>query len=133
MKVDEHFFEQIGEIGFDPAEGIILPDGDYISSEGNHLRTLEKISGLPKEILWERIPKEDSALFWLIDYTGCVITDCNSTVGLAMTAEQKRVYDALVSHGVITDKYYDITNERSGHRQGKPESDSIQTNSEMVY
>ena len=133
MKVDEHFFEQIEEIGFDPAEGIILPDGDYISSEGNHLRTLERLSGLPKETLWERIPKEDSALFWLIDYTGCVITDCNSTVGLAMTAEQKRVYDALVSHGVIADKYYDITNERRTHRQGKPESDTIQTNSKMVY
>lgn len=89
-----------------------MPDGRYVLTKGSHLRTLIEVCGIPENEVWDRIPKDDSALFWLIAYTGCVITDFNSSVGLSMTTAQQAVYDALVSHGVIEDKYYDITNER---------------------
>lgn len=124
MKVNEKFFEKIKSEGGNCAEGVILPDGEYELTDGSHLRTLIRLAGIPEEQLWEMIPKDDSALFWLIDYTGCVITDLNSSVGLVMTGAQKEVYDSLVSHGIIHDKYYDITNERKKAAESNP----IQTN-----
>ena len=124
MKVNEKFFEKVKNEGGNCAEGVILPDGEYELTDGSHLRTLIRLAGIPEEQLWEMIPKDDSALFWLIDYTGCVITDLNSSVGLAMTGAQKEVYDALVFHGIIHDKYYDITNERKKAAESNP----IQTN-----
>ena len=112
MNVNEEFFEKMKQEGVDCAAGVILPDGEYELTKESHLQTLIGITGIPEKQLWEMIPKEDSALFWLIAYTGCVITDANSSVGLAMTDAQKTVYDALISHGIIQDKYYDISNER---------------------
>lgn len=93
------------------AAGVILPDGEYLLTE-NHLQTLIELAGQPKEEVWEMIPKEDSPLFWMIDYTGCVITDREACVGLAMNESQQKTYQALVEHGVLADKFYDITNER---------------------
>ena len=112
MKVNEEFFEKMKQEGVDCAAGVILPDGEYELTKESHLHTLIGITGIPEKQLWEMIPKEDSALFWLIAYTGCVITDTNSSVGLSMTDAQNEVYDALISHGIIQDKYYDISNER---------------------
>ena len=93
-------------------EGVILPDGGYLPMKEGHLHTLMNVTGIPEAKLWEMIPKDDSPLFWLIAYTGCVITDLNSSVGMKMTEAQRATYDSLVARGIITDKYYDITEER---------------------
>ena len=93
-------------------EGVILPDGGYLPMKEGHLHTLMNVTGIPEAKLWEMIPKDDSPLFWLIAYTGCVITDLNSSVGMKMTEAQRATYDSLVTRGIITDKYYDITEER---------------------
>ena len=58
------------------------------------------------------IPENDSPLFWMIEKTGCVLTDYNSTVGMAMTPAQKEVFDALVKHEIISPEYFDITRQR---------------------
>lgn len=112
MIVDEKLFEKIDKEGGDYSAGVILPDGSYMLTAGSHLRTLLSLTDMTEGQAWDMIPKEDSALFWLIAYTGCVITDCNSTVGMVMTPAQEKTYRALVSHGIIADKYYDISNER---------------------
>ena len=62
------------------------------------------------------IPENDSALFWMIEKTGCVLTDYNSTVGMAMTQSQKEVFDALVARGIISPEYFDITRQRQKMR-----------------
>lgn len=111
MVVDDNFFEKIEQEGGDYSAGIILPDGEYILTD-SHLRTLIGLVDMPEEQVWDMIPKDDSALFWLIAYTGCVITDYHSSVGTTMTKAQARTYQALVDHGILNDKYYDITNER---------------------
>ncbi len=112
MIVDDDFFINMDNTIGDYASGVILPDGSYILTKEGHLRTLFVIADLPEDKLWEMIPKDDSPLFFMIAYTNCVITDNNSTVGMKMTKEQERTYKLLVSHGVIEDKYFDITNER---------------------
>ncbi len=112
MVVNEAFFENAGKDGKNYAAGVILPDGTYQLTKAGHLHLLLELMGMPAEQVWERIPREDSPLFWLIEHTGCVITDENSTVGMAMTPEQERTYRALVDHGLIADKYFDLTNER---------------------
>ncbi len=112
MKIDEAFFENVGEDAKAYSTGVILPDGQYILTKEGHLHTLLGLVDIPKEQVWEMVPKDDSVLFWLIDYTGCVITDDYSSVGEAMTSQQKKTYSALVEHGVIADKYFDITEER---------------------
>ena len=53
----------------------------------------------------------------MIERTGCVLTDYNSTVGMAMTPEQKEVFDALVKHGIISPEYFDITKQRQKMRE----------------
>lgn len=117
MTVDETFFANVGKDGKNYAAGVILPDGSYeIAGEG-HLQMLLELMDMPKEKVWELIPKEDSPLFWLIEHTGCVITDENSTVGMVMTPAQERTYRALTEHGVIADKYVDLTEERRRARE----------------
>lgn len=112
MTVDETFFDNIGKDGKDYSAGVILPDGSYELTKTGHLHMLLDLMPMPKEQVWELIPREDSPLFWLIEHTGCVITDENSTVGLVMTPAQERTYKELVNHGVIADKYFDLTEER---------------------
>ena len=53
----------------------------------------------------------------MIERTGCVLTDYNSTVGMAMTPEQKEVFDALVKHGIISPEYFYITKQRQKMRE----------------
>ena len=112
MVVDRTFFAKLKEHGKKYASGIILPDGSYELTKTRHLDMLLEQMPLPREKVWEQIPKQDSPLFWLIEHTGCVITDENSTVGMKMTPAQERTYRALTEHGVIVDKYYDLTEER---------------------
>ena len=111
MKIKDESFKMILQAGAEYCDGVIMPDGEYLLTD-NHLNTLVSLTGKTKETVWNMIPSEDSALFWLIAYTGCVVTDYNASVGIQMTKEQKQVYDALVEHGVILDKYYDISKER---------------------
>lgn len=95
------------------AEGVILPDGKYIPLKENHLETLLEISHLTKEDVFGKVKEGESILFWLIAYTGCVITDLNCCVGTDMTARQEKTYRQLVEEGVITDKLYNISSKTS--------------------
>lgn len=112
MTVDEKYCESLRQGGGNYTAGIIKPDGEYVPAMESHLHTLMSLAGMPEESAWDMIPKDDSALFWMIAYTGCVITDKNASVGLVMTKQQEKTYQALVQYGIILDKYYDITNER---------------------
>lgn len=119
MTVDEAFFENVGKDGQNYSAGVILPDGSYELLKEGHLHKLLELMPMPKEQVWELIPKGDSPLFWLIEHTGCVITDENSTLGLTMTPAQERTYRALAEHGVIADKYVDLTEERKRAREAR--------------
>lgn len=59
------------------------------------------------------IPDDDSALFWLVEKTGCVLTDVNSTIGMKMTPQQQKTFEALSSRGIVSDEYYDLTKQRA--------------------
>jgi hypothetical protein len=117
MTLDENFFNQMEENPGNYAAGVILPNGQYILTKDGHLHTLLHLTKMPESEVWEMIPKTDSPLFWLIDYTGCVITDDYSSVGEEMTEPQEETYRALVEHGVIQDKYYNISRERKRRAQ----------------
>ena len=112
MKITEEFLKNADEIP-NFSDGVIMPDGDYrLINEGGHLQTLMSLLPYPEKEIWKMIPENDSALFWLIEKTGCVLTDYNSTVGMAMTPEQKEVFDLLVKHGIVSEEYFDITKQR---------------------
>lgn len=112
MKITEELLKRADQIP-NFSDGIIMPDGDYrLLENGGHLQTMMALLPYPEKEIWKMIPENDSALFWMIEKTGCVLTDYNSTVGMAMTPEQKRVFDALVKHGVISAEYFDITKQR---------------------
>lgn len=112
MKVTEELLKRADQIP-NFSDGIIMPDGDYrLLENGGHLQTMMVLLPYTEKEIWKMIPENDSALFWMIEKTGCVLTDYNSTVGMAMTPEQKRVFDALVKHGVISAEYFDITKQR---------------------
>ena len=65
---------------------------------------------------WKIIPEDDSALFWLVEKTGCVLTDVNSTIGMKMTPAQQKTYEALSSRGIVSNEYYDLTRQREKAR-----------------
>lgn len=112
MKVTEEVLQNAEKIQ-NFSDGVIMPDGDYrLIGENGHLQTLMALLPYPEKEVWKMIPENDSALFWLIEKTGCVLTDYNSTVGMAMTPEQKEVFDALVKHGFLSEEYFDITKQR---------------------
>ena len=88
------------------SDGVIMPDGDYrLIEEKGHLQTMMALLPYPEKEIWKMIPENDSALFWMIEKTGCVLTDYNSTVGMVMTRSQKEVFDALVARGIISVSY----------------------------
>ncbi len=39
--------------------------------------------------------------FWLVEKTGCVLTDVNTTIGMKMTPAQQKTYEALSSRGIV--------------------------------
>ena len=117
MKVTEELLQKADQIQ-NFSDGIIMPDGDYrLIEENGHLQTMMALLPYPEKEIWKMIPENDSALFWMIERTRCVLTDYNSTVGIAMTPEQKEVFDALVKHGIISPEYFDITKQRQKMRE----------------
>lgn len=119
MRVTEELLQEMKERNNNFSDGIILPDGDYrLIEKGGHLSTLMRLLSYSEDEIWKMVPEEDSVLFWLIEKTGCVLTDYNSTIGMTMTPAQKEVFDALVSHGFITKEYFDLTNQRRKMREG---------------
>ena len=120
MILHDDLLPQIKANALEYSDGIIKPDGDYILVHQGHLHTLMGLLPYTEHEIWDMIPKDDAPLFWLIEHTGCVITDYNSTVGMKMTPEQEKAFQFLVRHSIITDKYFDITNERKKKNSRKP-------------
>ena len=112
MKLTEELLLKAGQIP-NFSDGVILPDGDYrLIEEKGHLQTLMALLPYPEKEIWKMIPENDSPLFWMIEKTGCVLTDYNSTVGMTMAPAQKEVFDALVKHEIISPEDFDITRQR---------------------
>lgn len=119
VKVTEELLQKAGQIP-NFSDGIIMPDGDYrLLEENGHLQAMMALLPYSKDEIWKMIPENDSPLFWMIEKTGCVLTDYNSTVGMTMTPEQKAVFDGLVEHGIISPEYFDITKQRQKIRDEK--------------
>ena len=94
MKITEELLQKADQIP-NFSDGVIMPDGDYrLIEEKGHLQTMMALLPYPEKEIWKMIPENDSALFWMIEKTGCVLTDYNSTVGMVMTRSQKEVFDA---------------------------------------
>lgn len=118
VKITEELLHEVKDREENFSDGVILPDGDYrLIGKGGHLKTLMGMLPYSEKEIWKMVPEDDSVLFWLIEKTGCVLTDYNSTVGMTMTAAQKEVFDALVHHGFITEDYYDLTKQREKMRK----------------
>ena len=109
VKITEELLQKADQIP-NFSDGVIMPDGDYrLIEEKGHLQTMMALLPYPEKEIWKMIEK-----------TGCVLTDYNSTVGMAMTQSQKEVFDALVARGIISPEYFDITRQRQKMRdQGK--------------
>ncbi len=86
-----------------------------LTAAGARKMTSKNAAGLlpyTENEIWKMIPDDDSALFWLVEKTSCVLTDVNSTIGMKMTPAQQKTYEALSSRGIISDEYYDLTKQR---------------------
>ena len=116
MKVTEELLNKMKQDS-NFSDGIIMPDGDYrLIQDGGHMEALMGLLPYTSDEIFKMVPQDDSPLFWLIEKTGCVLTDYNSTVGMAMTQSQKEVFDALVARGIISPEYFDITRQRQKMR-----------------
>ena len=112
MKMTEEVLKEI-ELNPDKySDGVITPDGEYTLITEGHLKSLMALLPYSEKEIWKMVPEGDSALFWLIEQTGCVITDYNSSVGMVMTPEQEKTFQYLVEYKAITDSYFDISKRR---------------------
>lgn len=105
MKLTEELLKEMEKKKELYGDGIIMPDGDYRLIQDGHLKTLMALLPYTENEIWKMIPEDDSALFWLVEKTGCVLTDVNSAIGMKMTPAQQKTYEALSSRGIVSDEY----------------------------
>ena len=90
MKLTEELLKEMEKKKELYGDGIIMPDGDYRLIQDGHLKTLMALLPYTENEIWKMIPDDDSALFWLVEKTGCVLTDVNSTIGMNSRKLTKR-------------------------------------------
>lgn len=112
MKVTQELIDSYGDKKDRLSDGIIMPDGDYRILKKGHLQTLMDLLPESDNEIWKMIPEDDSALFWMVEKTGCVLTDYNTTIGMKMTPQQQEVFDLLVNNRIIEWEYSDLTKQR---------------------
>ena len=112
MKITEELLNEMKIKDENFSDGLIKPDGDYVRIPRGHLHGMMELLPWTENEIWKMIPEDDSALFWLVEKTSCVLTDVNSTIGMKMTPAQQKTYEALSSRGIISDEYYDLTKQR---------------------
>ena len=112
MKITEELLNEMKIKDENFSDGLIKPDGDYVRILRGHLHGMMELLPWTENEIWKMIPDDDSALFWLVEKTSCVLTDVNSTIGMKMTPAQQKTYEALSSRGIISDEYYDLTKQR---------------------
>ena len=126
MKITEELLREMEGKDNNFSDGIILPDGDYrLIGKGGHLHALMSLLPYPEKEIWQMVPQDDSALFWLIEKTGCVLTDYNNTIGMKMTPQQQEVFEAMKRHGFLTEDYYDLTRQRAKFRAQQQEKEKL--------
>ncbi|MDO5362327.1 MAG: hypothetical protein Q4F03_06715 [Eubacteriales bacterium] len=112
MKITQELIDSYGDKKERLSDGVIMPDGDYRLLEKGHLQTLMDLLPESDNEIWKMIPEDDSALFWMVEKTGCVLTDYNTTIGMKMTPQQQTVFDLLVNNRIIEWEYSDLTKQR---------------------
>lgn len=122
MKITEELLEKMKVEDENFSDGLILPDGDYIRIPKGHLHGMMALLPWTEDEIWKMIPENDSPLFWLIEKTGCVLTDYNNSIGMKMTVAQQKVFDAMRKHGILTDDYYDLTKQREKVRKEREQN-----------
>ena len=124
MKITEELLNEmkIKDVNF--SDGLIKPDGDYIRIPRGHLHGMMELLPWTENEIWKMIPDDDSPLFWLIEKTGCVLTDYNNSIGMKMTPAQQTVFDMMRKHGVLTDDYYDLTKQREKVREAREQKEN---------
>ena len=109
MKITEELLNEMKIKDENFSDGLIKPDGDYVRIPRGHLHGMTD---------------DDSPLFWLIEKTGCVLTDYNNSIGMKMTPAQQTVFDMMRKHGVLTDDYYDLTKQREKVREAREQKEN---------
>ena len=112
MKITEELLNEMKIKDENFSDGLIKPDGDYVRIPRGHLHGMMELLPWTENEIWKMIPDDDSALFWLVEKTGCVLTDVNSAIGMKMTLAQQKTYEALSSRGIVSNEYYDLTKQR---------------------
>lgn len=87
---------------------ILYPDGDVEECVKSHLETM--IDSLGSNI-WERIPPEESPLFWLAAYMGVVLIDYeNQLYSEQLTKEQDQALEEMYRGSILLEHLKDIHN-----------------------
>lgn len=118
MRVTEELIKEMKEKDENFSDGLILPNGDYHRIyKGGHLHGMMELLPWTEDDIWKMIPDDDSPLFWLVEKTGCVLTDYNNSIGMEMTPAQRQVFDLMRKYDILTDDYYDLTRQREKVRK----------------
>lgn len=107
LKADPYTYEDL----------IIMPDGEIINANYGHVNALERIFGVPRDLLYVLIDERDNPQFWLLEKTGCMSVSKRAAFGMNRTNVQKEVYEELVRNHIVSSNYYDITEEREIAKQ----------------
>lgn len=124
MKITEELLNEMKIKDENFSDGLIKPDGDYVRIPRGHLHGMMELLPWTENEIWKMIPDDDSPLFWLIEKTGCVLTDYNNSIGMKMTPAQQTAFDMMRKHGVLTDDYYDLTKQREKVREAREQKEN---------
>ncbi|WP_373261928.1 hypothetical protein [Hungatella hathewayi] len=96
---------------------IIMPDGEIINANYGHVNALVRIFGVPRDLLYVMIDERDNPQFWLLEKTGCMSVSKRAAFGMNRNKVQKEVHEELVRNHIVSNNYYDITEEREIAKQ----------------
>ena len=74
----EEFIKQHTYINY--CEVLIFPNGKIVYAEPSHVKALIKYVGKTEEEIYSEMPIDASPLYWLINYTKCVVVYTNGYI-----------------------------------------------------
>lgn len=83
-------------------EAIVAPDGQLTYACPSHQEALIRITGLPRDVIWEIIRPEDDVMKKLMEITRCVPLYSNGYIRpISLYVEQERTLQKLFAKGLV--------------------------------
>jgi len=110
--IDKDLLKKMKDDPYSYEDLVVSPEGKIIVARYGHIYALEKVFGVPRNILYNMMDIRDTPIMWLTEKTKYMVVSWECTLGYRATEIQKSIFHELVQAGLIKNNYIDITEER---------------------